>query len=176
MWGYTRKMNRTHEDIGTRAPELRRGGIKQALLGEPFSRNTSEIVWRLLWIAAIGIALSYASYLFFGSILRVEAEGEETRIVGIDVVKPGEHHLSGVVLVPSSCYELSVDAHQMSPTSYELAFKTWQEPSRNCSPQAATKLFQTVVFAPSVGVGFHATLDGEPRSLELVSHYERQSP
>ncbi len=145
--------------------------VSHVVLGKPFSKNGNEVMWQFLWLMTLGIAISYASYLFFGSIIMAGAEGKQAEIAAIDVIKPGEHHVSGVVLVPSQCHELSVTAYKLSETAYQLVFKTWPEPARDCARGAVTKPFKTVIFAPSFGLSFSAILDDEPVSLSLIPHY-----
>lgn len=147
--------------------------VSHVVFGEPLTRGTSEVVWQFLWLMTLGIAISYASYLFLGSIIMAGAAGTPPEIAAIDVIKPGEHHVSGVVLVPSQCHELSVTARKLSETAYQLVFKTWPEPARDCPRGAVTKPFETVIFAPSVGLSFSAIVDEKPVLLELLPHYKK---
>jgi hypothetical protein len=65
-----------------------------------------------------------------------------------------------MVMVQSSCDELSVQTQAVSPTKHVLVFKTWREPSVQCEDSETPRTFQVNVFAPITGVEFIATLDG----------------
>ena len=141
------------------------------LFGEPPSKNVGEFFWQMLWILIVGFAISYGSYLFFGTI-SIDGAKSTARIAAIDVVRAGEHHISGVVLVPSRCHMLSVKAQELSAFSYRLAFRTWQEPSRNCTQGQVAEGFNTIVFAPSLGVNFDATVNDTPVPFDLIPYYD----
>lgn len=127
---------------------------------EGASVGTVEFFWSVAWLMTSALILTYVSYLYFGRI-SVFAESPVQQVTIMDVIsKQGEHHLSGTVRVPSPCHGLSVKTIALSDTAYQLAFTTWQEPSRTCEPHEQVRAFQTVVFAPSTGVSFVATLDG----------------
>lgn len=96
---------------------------------------------------------------------------EFERVVAIDSVLPGIHHLSGTVLVPSPCHTLSVDVERIGPADYHVMFKTWAEPYRDCDPAPTPKKFRTVTFAPSVGVTFTASLDEKPLPFHVIAIY-----
>jgi hypothetical protein len=132
--------------------------------------GVNELLWRLVVIAAVITVATYGIYLFFAGMISAESS-EGPRIVAIDQVSPGEHDLSGVVVVPSVCHGLSVNTRKISVSEYHLFFQTWQEPTRICPDEPDTKPFRTTVYAPSVGVTFTATLDGEPIALQVIRYY-----
>ena len=131
----------------------------------------SEVLWRILWIAAMMIAAAYASFIFFGSILIADADKALQKVIADDIVLPGEHHISGMIMVPSDCHGLSVKVQQTTPSSYQLAFETWREPYRDCLQIPTARSFHTITFAPSVGASFSATLDGQPFPIQLLEQY-----
>ena len=85
-----------------------------------------------------------------------------------DELRAGEHQLSGMVMVPTSCHELSVDTATISRTDYALVFKTWREPSVTCSDDEVPRAFHTVLFAPAANVNITATLDGSGLPLIVL--------
>ena len=133
----------------------------------------SDVLLRVVWITTIVIAIAYACYLFFGSLVSTNISRAQKQVIANDIISPGEHHISGMIMVPTECDGLSVQVQQTTPFSYQLAFKTWQEPYRDCPSEPASRSFQTVTFAPAVGSTFSATLDGLPFPLTLLEEYKK---
>jgi hypothetical protein len=118
-----------------------------------------DIVRRLVWFGVVASFASFAIFFVLGNF--AVATAEDTGPVAIrDVLSPGVHHLSGMLLLPNSCDELTVETEQLSATAYALEFHTWENPSVPCPTTPTPREFQTIVFAPSVGVSFSASLDG----------------
>ena len=115
---------------------------------------------RILWFFVVASLIAYASYLVAGSIVSAQAAGEDTPVVIRDELGQGVHHLSGMVMVPSPCDQLSVRVEPSSDTTFVLLFRTWREPSVDCATDETPRYFRAILFAPSTGVGFTATLDG----------------
>jgi hypothetical protein len=90
-----------------------------------------------------------------------------TPVVVRDVLREGEHHLYGKIVVPSSCDEVSIQTVNTSATTYDLQFTTWPEPEVKCINAPAERVFDTVIFAPSVGVEFTASIDKTPVPLAV---------
>ena len=134
----------------------------------------TEVLWRIVWIAIIVSAAGYAAYLFFGSALKTDSDTSLQNVIAKDIVSPGVHHISGMIMVPSDCHGLSVRVQQTTLSSYQLAFETWREPYRDCPQESTPRGFSAVTFAPSVGATFSATLDGEPFSLQLLERYQKK--
>jgi hypothetical protein len=81
--------------------------------------------------------------------------------------------MSGVVMVQSTCSELSITAQQISPIAYKLAFATWEEPNVPCDRTPTPRSFHTIVFAPAVGVVFIGTMDDRAIPLVVTPVIER---
>jgi hypothetical protein len=124
------------------------------------------MVWRMAWFLVAAIAISYAIYLVLGSSLRASASGINDPILVRDVLGQGAHQLSGMVMVPTPCHQLSMSTYAMASTSYVLSFKTWREPSVDCKNDAIPRPFSAIIFAPAVGVHIRAEIDG--KSLPIV--------
>lgn len=135
----------------------------------------SEVLWRMLWIATLTVATAYGSYIFLGNLLKTDNSRELREVIASDIVSPGEHRISGMIMVPSQCHGLSVHVQQTTPSSYLLAFETWEEPYRDCPREEAVREFHAVTFAPSIGATFNATLDGKPFSLQLLEQYRKKN-
>jgi hypothetical protein len=118
-----------------------------------------DIVRRLVWFGIVASAASFAIFFVLGNFVVASAQNGGPVLVR-DALMPGVHHLSGMILLPLSCDELTVQTQEVSSATYLLAFQSWQDPSVPCSTTPTPREFDTVVFAPSVGVGFSATLDG----------------
>ncbi len=113
-----------------------------------------------MWFFVATSLVSYGSYLVAGSIVHARAAGTYDPVVIRDVLGPGIHRLSGMIMVPTPCDQLSVRTHAVSSSTYMLVFKTWREPSVNCDTIEMPRPFHETVFAPATGVEFVATLDG----------------
>jgi hypothetical protein len=122
-----------------------------------------DMLRRLVWFFIVSGAISYVLFLAIGSAINAEAIGKTRVVVIRDSLKPGVHYLAGMVMVHSNCAELSVTSAQLSPDTYQLKFSTWDEPSlSSCIEEDTPRAFRSVVFAPSAGVNFVATLNDEP--------------
>ena len=127
-----------------------------------------EVIGRLLWFIIVASAAAYVSYLIVGSIIETNSSQAAAPVLINDSLEPGVHHLSGMIMVPSSCYELSVRTEELSPTLYGLFFKTWRDPAIPCSKDSVPRAFRAILFAPAVGVDFIATLDDTPFTIAVV--------
>lgn len=136
-----------------------------------------DILRRLIWFGVVAAAFSYAGLLVMGSFVSAQAAQAYEPTLIRDDISAGSHHLSGMIMVPSSCDQLSVRSEQVSDTTYILRFTTWREPSVVCDTEEVPRAFRTVVFAPATGVAFIATLDDRPISIAtIVSLASRNTP
>lgn len=127
-----------------------------------------DLLRRLVWFFVVASAVSYAVFLVAGNAIRTQAL-DDTRIVLVrDYLKVGEHHLSGMVMVPSTCDQLYVRTEEPEPKLIHLRFTTWEEPNIDCVREDTPRAFRAVVFAPSVGVEFIASLDDEPLQVAVT--------
>ncbi len=115
---------------------------------------------RMVWFIVVSSLLAYATYLVAGNIVNAQASGENDPVVVRDELGKGVHHLSGMVMVPTPCDQLSVRVEPASGVQYVLVFRTWREPSVDCTADETPRYFRAILFAPSTGIGFNATLDG----------------
>ena len=115
---------------------------------------------RMLWFFVVASLLAYATYLLAGKIVHAEASGENLPVIVRDELGKGVHHLSGMLMVPTPCDQLSVRIEPASSLQYVLVFRTWREPSVDCTEDEVPRYFRAILFAPSTGIGFNATLDG----------------
>ena len=128
-----------------------------------------DILRRLVWFFFVSAAISYALFLAIGTTLNAETTDSIRTVLARDSLKPGVHYLSGMVMVHSTCSELSVRSKQLSFDTYQLEFTTWDEPSlSSCREEDTPRSFRTVVFAASAGVHFVATLDNQPLLLVVL--------
>jgi hypothetical protein len=107
---------------------------------------------------------------FGGKIVEANATNIIIPIVIRDTPQKGAHILSGSIVVPSSCNELSAHILEVSTSSFVITLSTWQDPTVTCTHNKVSKWFQTVAFAPKKGVAFAAKLDGSyiPMVIENV--------
>ncbi len=128
-----------------------------------------ETLRRFVWFFFVSSAVAYAFFLVVGSAIHTQAITETHTVVARDSLKPGTHYLAGMVMVRSTCAQLSVRAEKLSEDTYLLQFTTWTEPSlADCVEEDTPRSFRSVVFAPAAGVRFVATLDDEPIPLVVI--------
>lgn len=113
------------------------------------------------WICIVAVVGAYATFLVAGSVMHAKDSGTANPVIIRDHISKGEHHISGMIVVPQTCDLLTLVVKKMDESTYQLAFATWSEPSVTCLKQESPRVFNTVVFAPSIGVRFTATLDGK---------------
>ena len=119
-----------------------------------------DLIRRLVWFAVVATAACFAIFFVLGNFFVASAQ-DEGPVPVRDVITSGTHRLSGILVLPLSCEELSVQPRQVSASEYALVFTTWQDPSIACPQTPTPRQFNAVVFAPSDGISFIATLDGK---------------
>lgn len=117
----------------------------------------ADIIRRMVWFGVVASLLAYGTYIVIGT--TVSSSSAQTVTVIRDEISRGEHRMSGIVVVPSTCQQLSVRAEKLSESAYVLVFRTWSDPALPCPDTSAPRSFHAVVFAPATGVTFSATLD-----------------
>ena len=128
---------------------------------------------RLTWFFIVACVVSYIVFLVAGSAIHAQAV-DESRIVLIrDVLKPNVHYLSGIIMAPSTCAQVSVRSTQITTTVYQLIFTSWEEPSIACIREDTPRSFRAVVFAPAAGIQFIGSLDDEPLRLAVIPVVDR---
>lgn len=131
-----------------------------------------DLARRLVWFFVVASAISYAIFLMAGNAIHTQALGQSRIVLVRDFLKVGEHHLSGMVMVPSTCKQLSVRTEAVADNIFHLRFSTWEEPNVECVIEDTPRAFRAVVFAPSVGVEFISTLDDEPIRIAVTPSKE----
>lgn len=128
----------------------------------------AEVIRHLVWMCLICCGIAYAIFVVVGSAIH-NREIDASRLVSVrDVYRPGEHNLSGMVMVPETCKQLALHTDVIDSKSFELRFTTWQEPYVDCKPEDTPRFFRAVVFAPAVGIQFYGTLDGSPLDMVVL--------
>jgi len=118
------------------------------------------------WIVVAITLGAYVTFYVANSTLNGHVS-TSTPLVVRDVLQRGQHHLYGKILVPSSCDEVSVKTVNTGTNDYELQFTTWVEPEVTCIQAPAERVFDAVIFAPSIGVQFTASIDRVPVPLAV---------
>ena len=123
-----------------------------------------SLVWFLL-ILFVGLG---ATFIVASEIRRTQLKPSRP-ILARDTIGAGSHTLSGIVMVPSSCDEIIVNTRKTSDTSYALIVSTWREPYiPTCISREISREFRAIIFAPSIGVSFTASLDGVPVPIAVI--------
>lgn len=127
-----------------------------------------DMLRRLVWFGIVSTTFAYAFLLIAGSVVSAQAARLYDPVILRDELSPGAHHLSGMVMVPSRCDQLTLHTEMLSTTTYALLFTTWREPSVTCEEEEVPRAFREVVFAPAANVRFVASLDGKPFSVVVI--------
>ena len=123
---------------------------------------------RIGWFSVVAVVVSYMTYLVAGNIVTKHATNFNDPVLVRDELKPNMHQLSGMLMVESSCDQLSLKTTKLSRSEYTLNFSTWREPSIACDEEWTPRAFHEVLFAPAAGVNFYATLDDVPISVGVI--------
>lgn len=123
---------------------------------------------RVLWFAVVACALSFAAQSFFGNVLASETDAALRSVTIKDVYTDESHELSGMVMVPSACHDLTVRTKDMDGDTVALIFESWEQPYRNCAQELTPRAFRIVVFAPEQ-VKFRAILDNDWVAVRLLA-------
>lgn len=127
-----------------------------------------ELLRRCIWFFVVACAIAYAIFLLAGSFIEAQAVDAAHIVQVRDSLAPNTHNLSGMVMVPTTCTQLSVRTEQVSQYVYELVFSTWKEPSvQDCVADETPRAFRAILFAPATGVDITGTLDGAPLTLAI---------
>ena len=129
-----------------------------------------DMVRRMVWFAIVLTAASFAIFSVLGNFAISSAENRGPVLIR-DVVSTDVHTISGMLLLPLSCDELSVQSKPVSSSTYQLIFDTWQDPSIPCPEEPTAREFKTVIFAPQMGITFFATLNGQGFPIQVTPDY-----
>ena len=121
---------------------------------------------RGVWSLILVVTFAYGGYLFFGSQIMAQSSGSTKPVVIRDVVRAGEHFLSGSLDVGFSCETLRLESTSVAG-AYELEFSTWRDPAQVCSPGPILRPFALELFAPS-DAHFIATNEGVPMNIVVL--------
>ncbi len=120
------------------------------------------VVRRMFTFTLFAVVVAYAVFLMAGATIYAQEEQRSKTVWVRDEISPNIHRLAGMIMLPSSCHELSVKTEKLSSDAFKLVFTTWEHPYIECADGVTPVAFHEVVFAPAVGVTFIATLDGRP--------------
>jgi len=125
------------------------------------------MLMRILSFFVIAGVVAFATQTFFGSELAAAAD-ESIKAVSIqDHYSDDVHEISGMVMVPSPCHDLTVRTKDVDANTTAIIFETWEQPYRACEQELTPKAFKVVVFAPE-NIVFKAILDNEWVRLAIV--------
>lgn len=128
-----------------------------------------EMVRHIVWFLIVSSVIAYAVFLVVGSVIANEASASTRVVVARDVLSPGAHHLSGMVMVPSTCSTLSVRTESVDRFTHRLVFTSWEDPAASeCLVEEVPRSFRAVLFAPATGVQILGSLDGMPLTMVVI--------
>lgn len=134
-----------------------------------------DVVRQAVWYTLVSIFAVYGFFLIVGTYSRTKmvTRQEPMHVRDSYSVETRAHTLSGYVMVPTACDQLTVSTQEVAPATYMLKFSTWRETSVDCKKdEPVSRSFRAVVAAPAVGSHFVATLNGT--SLPIVVYFETQ--
>lgn len=132
-----------------------------------------ELLRHLVWMSLICVSIAYTVFVVVGGAIHSQALSASRVVAVRDVYKPGEHDLSGMVMVPNTCSQLVLHTEDLGANTFELRFTTWREPYVDCVEEDTPRYFRAVLFAPAVGVRFVGSLDGSALDIAtLPEKYE----
>lgn len=123
---------------------------------------------RLLMFSIFATLTAVAAELYFGSIIFASAENELQEIVLRDVYREEMHELSGMVIVPTDCYDISIRTRDVTARVTAIIFETWEQPSVVCEKVPTPRAVRASVFGDKE-LQFRALLDGEWVPLRVVA-------
>ncbi len=137
----------------------------------PYNRRMgNDLLWSFITLTVFTIVLSYAAYLFFGTIVRAEIEEPLTRVEVYDFIDTSTktHRLSGIIMVPTKCHEIRMKTKELEPGKYHIFFSSFGD-FHGCAEDPQPLSFREYIEAPVVGTEFTASLDWLPLDFVIVS-------
>lgn len=130
----------------------------------------NDLLWSFITLTVFTVVLSYAAYLFFGSIVNAQIEEPLTRVEVYDFIDTSTktHRLSGIIMVPTKCHSVSVKTKELEPGKYHVYFSSFGD-VHGCADDPQPLSFREYVKAPIVGSVFTASLDWRPLEFVIVS-------
>lgn len=123
---------------------------------------------RLTLFTVTAVAIAYTAHIFFGGIIFAAAEQNANAIVLKDVYGNEQHELSGIVMVPSTCHDLTVRAKDIDARSTAIILETWEQPfASECEKAPTPRSIHVTAFGPE-GLDLHGILDGEWAPLTII--------
>ncbi len=111
---------------------------------------------------------AFTAHLFFGSIIFAAAQKDVFNITLRDTFHNETHELSGIVMVPTTCHDLSVRTKDFDAGTTFLLFETWEQPYRiDCVKESTPRAVKVIVFGPK-NVVFRAMMDEEIVPISIV--------
>ena len=110
---------------------------------------------------------AFSAHLFFGSAIFAAAEKDVFQIILRDTYREEMHELSGMVLVPSDCHDVSVRTKDFDASMIFIIFETWEQPYRECEKAETPRAVRIIAFAPE-NITFRGLMDNELVPLTIV--------
>lgn len=111
--------------------------------------------------------VAFGAHLFFGSIILAQSLDDSKTITLRDVYYDNEHDLSGMVMVASSCADLTARAQDIDAHKTAVVFETWEEPVSDCTRELTPRAVHVIAFGPA-DLEFRGLLNGELVPLTVV--------
>jgi len=130
---------------------------------------TSSVV-RIIWFGIVASMLAIASHFFFGSVFAAGISGSDVVVLQHSYkASENKHELTGMILVPSTCHDLTVRSRDVDANTVALIFETWEKPyAEDCVEEVEPRAFSVVAFAPKE-IDFMAVMDGSWLPISVIS-------
>jgi hypothetical protein len=126
------------------------------------------MAFRLTLFTVFASLVAFSAHLFFGSVIFAAAEQDTFAITLRDVYENETHDLSGIIMAPSACHDISVRAKDVDAGMTAIVFETWEQPYREtCEKSPAPRAIHVLAFGPK-DLELRGLLDGEWIPLSIV--------
>jgi hypothetical protein len=126
------------------------------------------MVTRLFIFTIFASLTALSAHLFFGGTIFAEADETSSVISLRDVYENKTHELSGIVMVPSTCHEISVRAKDADARTTVVIFETWEQSYRTgCKKTPTPRAIRVMAFAPKY-IEFVGIFDNNWVPLNIV--------
>ena len=125
---------------------------------------------RIFSVCMFTVAFVGMFYFFFSDVLLAAVSGPQHVYIH-DHFKPEDssHTASGMVMVPSDCFQIQLRTQETGKNAIELVIDSWQAPYRTCKAEAVARHFSATVFAPKE-VQFSTRMDGVSLPTDIVQN------
>jgi hypothetical protein len=127
-----------------------------------------SVAGRIFSVCIFTVAFVGLYYFFFHDTLSAAVTPPQPVTV-VDAFKDvdNSHTATGMVIVPSECFEIKLRTEESGSGLILLIIDSWQAPYRTCEKIPVARKFSATVFAPQT-VQFEVRMDGERLPTTII--------